>query len=120
VVVQPPQDEDERGVGGLRKRAGVYRRESSQSVKPKEEWIAVPVPDSGIPCEIVDAAREHIKENRRPSTAGRRFWELCGGIIYCGGCGRRIGQYSVLARSKKYHCHYYRCPAHNQHLEDCP
>ncbi len=27
---------------------------------------------------------------------------------------------SVMARSKKYHYHYYRCPAHNQHLEDCP
>ena len=25
-----------------------------------------------------------------------------------------------MARSKKYHYHYYRCPAHNQHLEDCP
>jgi hypothetical protein len=31
-----------------------------------------------------------------------------------------MGYYSVLARSKKYHYHYCRCPAHHQHLEDCP
>jgi hypothetical protein len=31
-----------------------------------------------------------------------------------------MGHHSLLARSKKYHYHYYRCPAHNQHLEDCP
>ena len=96
-----------------------YRKETRRSAKPKEEWIAVPVPDSGIPCEVVDAARERIKENRAPSTAGRRFWELSGGIIYCGGCGRRMGYHSVMARSKKYHYHYYRCPRRNQHLEDC-
>ena len=97
-----------------------YRKAVRRSVNPKEEWIAVPVPDSGIPREIVDAARERIKENRTPSRAGRRFWDLSGGIIYCGGCGRRMGHHSVLARSKKYHYHYYRCPGHNQHLEDCP
>ncbi len=97
-----------------------YRKATRRSIKPKEEWIAVPVPDSGIPCEVVDAARERTKENRTPSTAGRRFWELSGGIIYCGGCGRRMGHHSVMARSKKYHYHYYRCPGRNQHLEDCP
>ena len=31
-----------------------------------------------------------------------------------------MGYHGVMARSKKYHYHYYRCPAHNQHLEDCP
>jgi site-specific DNA recombinase len=98
----------------------VYRKETRRSVKFKDEWIAVPVPDSGIPREFVDTARERSKENRTPSKAGRRLWELSGGIIYCGGCDRRMGYHGVMARSKKYHHHYYRCPAHNQHLEDCP
>ena len=31
-----------------------------------------------------------------------------------------MGHHSVMVRSKKYHYHYYRCPAHNQHLEVCP
>jgi site-specific DNA recombinase len=98
----------------------VYKKQTHRPVKPKDEWIAVPVPDSGIPREIVDAARERIKQNRAPSKAGRRFWELSRGVIYCGGCDRRMGHHSVRARSKKYHYHYYRCPGHNQHLEDCP
>lgn len=34
-------------------------------LRSREEWIAVPVPDSGVPSEVVDAAREAIKDNRR-------------------------------------------------------
>lgn len=58
-----------------------YRRRATTIIKPKEEWIAVPVPDSGIPREWVDVARERIKDNRAPSSAGHRFWELSGGIF---------------------------------------
>jgi site-specific DNA recombinase len=35
-----------------------YRRQSRVTEKPRSEWIAVPVPDSGIPRELVDAARD--------------------------------------------------------------
>jgi hypothetical protein len=41
-----------------------------------------------VPREIVDVAREQIKDNRRPSSARHRFWELSGGIIRCAGCNR--------------------------------
>jgi hypothetical protein len=58
-----------------------YRRRATTIIKPKEEWIAVPVPDSGIPREWVDVARKRIKDNRAPSSAGHRFWELSGGIF---------------------------------------
>jgi site-specific DNA recombinase len=63
-----------------------YRVASRTTIKPEDEWVAVPVPESGIPREIVDAARMAIKDNRRHSSAGRRFWELSGGIIRCGVC----------------------------------
>ncbi len=53
------------------------------SVKPKEDWIAIPVPQSGIPQEWVDRAREAIRNNRRPSSASLRFWELSGGVMRC-------------------------------------
>jgi site-specific DNA recombinase len=53
-----------------------YGRKYTSYTKPKEEWIAVPVPDSGIPWEVVEAAREQIKDNRVPSSAGHRSWEL--------------------------------------------
>ncbi len=63
-----------------------YRQRTITTEKPRAEWIAVPVPDSGIPREWVDAAREAVKHNRRPSPAGLRFWELSGGLFFCGGC----------------------------------
>lgn len=97
-----------------------YSRQVKRQVKPVEECVYIPVPDSGISREVVEAARERIKNNRAPSNAGRRFWELSGGIIHCGLCGRRMAHHSVLARNKRYHYHYYRCRGHGQAGEDCP
>jgi site-specific DNA recombinase len=56
-----------------------YRKTYRWHHKPKEEWIAVPVPDSGIPRELVEAARVVVENNRKAARAGRRFWELTGG-----------------------------------------
>ena len=88
-----------------------YRRQRGATEKPREQWIAVPVPDSGIPRELIEAAREAIAENRRPSSAGSRFWELSGGLLVCGNCGRRM---TTCRRRRdtnttKYYYHY-RCP----------
>jgi site-specific DNA recombinase len=83
----------------------VYARRSTTSVKPKTEWIAVPVSDSGIPRELVDAARDAIKDNRPPASRKHRFWELAGGITRCGGCGKVMLTNTVTNRNR----HYYRC-----------
>jgi site-specific DNA recombinase len=88
-----------------------YRRQRGATEKPREQWIAVPVPDSGIPRELIEAARETIAQNRRPSSAGSRFWELSGGLLVCGNCGRRM---TTCRRRRdtnttKYYYHY-RCP----------
>jgi site-specific DNA recombinase len=88
-----------------------YRRQRGATEKPRGQWIAVPVPDSGIPRELVDAARDAITDNRKPSSAGSRFWELSGGILVCGNCGRRM---TTCRRRRdrtatKYYYHY-RCP----------
>ncbi|MGF1472404.1 MAG: recombinase family protein [Rubrobacteraceae bacterium] len=88
-----------------------YKKQVKFTRKPEDEWIYIPVPDSGIPREVVEAARERIKDNRAPSNAGRRFWELSGGVIHCAVCERKMGHHSVLARNKRYHYHYYRCRA---------
>jgi site-specific DNA recombinase len=69
----------------------VCRKKKTTTDKPRHEWIAVPVPDAGVPRELVDVARQTIKGNSRPSSAGRRVWELSGGVLHCGGCGRRNG-----------------------------
>ena len=92
-----------------------YRREARFTVKPKEEWVAVPVPYAGIPCEVVDAARAAIKDNRVPSKARRRFWELSGGILRCAECGHTTANHSVRANSGTHYHHYYYCRNHHKH-----
>jgi site-specific DNA recombinase len=92
-----------------------YRTEARFTEKPKEEWVAVPVPDSGIPREVVDAARAAIKDNRRPSNAGRRFWQLSGGILRCGICLMGMETQSVKAHSGERYFHYYACRTRHKH-----
>jgi hypothetical protein len=45
------------------KTPGNFKRKYQPIDKPPEEWIGVPVPDSGIPLELVDAARAKIGKN---------------------------------------------------------
>jgi hypothetical protein len=99
-----------------------YRRRSATVLKPRGEWIAVPVPDSGIPREWVDATREAIRDNWRPSSNGRRFWELSGRILFCGGCGRSVTTAAIRGnggRSERLYF-YYRCHScHNEGSSAC-
>src|SRR5215210_4718691 len=92
-----------------------YRREARFTDKPKEERLHVPVPYAGIPREMVDAAREAIKDNRRPSNAGRRFWQLSGGILRCGICGMGMETQSVKAPSGAHYYYYYACRTRHKH-----
>jgi hypothetical protein len=71
----------------------------------REDWIAVPVPDAGVPREWVDAARAAIRDNVRPSRADERSWELKG-ILFCP-CGCRMVPYNSRRGGKHYH--YYAC-----------
>jgi hypothetical protein len=97
-----------------------YRKTYRWYHKPKEEWIPVPVPASGIPRELVEAARAAIKHNRRPARAGRRFWELTGGVAYCGECGQGVcATHSVkVKRGRSYAYDYYRCALRNKYGHD--
>src|SRR3954453_22573226 len=64
-----------------------YRKVTILAYRPLEEWIAVPVPNAGVPREVVEAAREGIKDNAKPSAAGERSWELSAGVWRCSVCG---------------------------------
>jgi site-specific DNA recombinase len=99
----------ERGPEGL-----VYRRRSKSTEKPREQWVAVPIPDAGIPCDWVNAAREAIKDNRPISSAGRRLWPLSGGVFLCGGCGRRMFPNGSGGHNGRSYV-YYRCPKRIAH-----
>ena len=52
-----------------------YRKVQKISEKPRGEWIAVPVPDSGVPRSLVDLARDRIKDNIAPKKVASKFWE---------------------------------------------
>lgn len=79
--------------------------------KAPEHWIANVVPDSGIPREWVDAARERVAGNVRTSNAGRRVWELKG-LLYCP-CGVRMTAFDNHSRNPERRF-YYVCSRHRR------
>jgi site-specific DNA recombinase len=86
-----------------------YKKRAKTTWRPEAKWIAVPVPDSGIPRESIDMARETIKDNVKYSQNNRRPWELSGGIVRCGECGWAMTTHSVWGPKSKHVNHYYRC-----------
>jgi hypothetical protein len=52
----------------------VYRKRHKRIARPEEEWLYVPVPNSGVPREWVDAAREAIKVLQRRTTLLGALW----------------------------------------------
>ena len=75
--------------------------------RPEEEWIAVPVPDSGILREWVDLARETIADNVKFSQNNNRPWELSGGIARCAECRWAMRAHSVQSAKSTHVNHYY-------------
>jgi site-specific DNA recombinase len=98
-----------------------YSWKQNVQEKPRRDWVAVPVPDSDVPREHVDAAREAIKDNVRPPDDGYRYWELAG-IMVCGVCGCRMSKTRrTKGRNYEGYYHYYLCPARVQKGKDaCP
>jgi site-specific DNA recombinase len=82
-----------------------YKRAKRSVPAAREDRVAVPVPDAGIPKEWVLAAREAIKDNVWTSRAGDRVWELAGGVLRCAECGRAMSVNYIRARDRG----YYRC-----------
>jgi len=98
-----------------------YKWRQKITKKPRSEWIAVPVPDAGVPREHVEAAREAVKDNRRPSKSGDRFWPLSAGLLRCGGCGRSMATARSRSKPKYDYLNYYRCYGRlNKGPEACP
>ena len=83
-----------------------YKRRVKYTPRPQAEWIAVPAPDAGVPREWVDAARAAIKGNHKHSNAGRRSWELSGGIMRCGECGHAMVTHTVANKGRPMYFYY--------------
>jgi site-specific DNA recombinase len=88
----------------------LYRQRIKAQVRDRKQWLAVPVPDSGLPRELVDAARAAIENNRKTPRSGQKAWELSGNLLRCAECG--YGMQPKITRgsgkSKKV-LFYYRC-----------
>jgi site-specific DNA recombinase len=88
------------GEGGRR-----YRKKRTFKWRPKEEWIAIPVP-AYLPRELMDRARALVGSGRaRERKHLAREWELRG-MMRCG-CGWKMG--TRTAESKGHLFHYYVC-----------
>jgi len=84
-----------------------YRWRKTRKTNPRHQWIAIPVPDAGIPLEVVETAREMLRYNEQPKMAGQRFWEIPGRTVRCGGCGNTMLTYTSGAGGHVYT--YYKC-----------
>ena len=85
-----------------------YRWRHSVKRNPREQWIAIPVPDAGVSRELFETAKNMARHNRskKPRT-GRRFFELSGEVFRCAGCGCVMMYYASLVNGKLYS--YYKC-----------
>jgi hypothetical protein len=81
-------------------RGRVYKKKTKRTQKDRSEWIAIPVPDAGIPREVVESARRALEQNKASSRADGRVWELSAGIFRCGHCGRAMASHATFYRRK--------------------
>jgi hypothetical protein len=97
-------------LGRERRPDGTYRDVRKHTEKPRAEWIALPVPDAGIPREVAERARRNGELRLPASKADRRLWELSGGFVVCAECGRRLSGHTVAPKGRKRGpYHYYIC-----------
>jgi site-specific DNA recombinase len=96
-----------------------YRQRIKSEVRDREQWLAVPVPDSGLPRALVDAARATVENNRRPPRSGYRSWELSG-LLRCSRCGYMMNTETTSGgRSRGRLYFYYRCGGCYRSKNDC-
>lgn len=88
-------------------------RKRKHKLTPQDEWIAVPVPDSGIPHEIIDRARENLTKNYRPRAKAQHYYELKG-LVFCEECGLRMTTYTADGYR------YYICQKRRKYKPDDP
>lgn len=113
------------GVWWYNRRENVHARSGKKvREKPRSEWIAVPVPDAGVPRKTAEAAREAVSANERSSRSRVREYELTQGILRCGHCGGAFNAHHSTALknttypSRKKPRPYYRCPRYRKKSRD--
>jgi site-specific DNA recombinase len=94
------------GNGGRR-----YRKRKTIKSRPKDEWIAVPVP-AYLPRGLVDRARPTMENNKGTERKYlAREWELRG-LMRCS-CGSTMGTHTTQPHGGRIY-HYYKCKRRSQ------
>jgi len=95
------------GNGGRR-----YRKRKTVQRRPREEWLAIPVPASDrLPRELVDQARATMEANKGAERKHlAREWELRG-LVRCS-CGRKMQ--TKTTNPPGYTYYYYVCSRRNE------
>ena len=88
---------------------GRYRDVRKHGEKPREEWLALPTPEAGVPREVAERARRNVELRFSPPKKGRRFWGLSGGVLRCAECGRAMAGHTVAPKGRRPY-YYYVCP----------
>jgi site-specific DNA recombinase len=90
----------------MRRNYGHGRTKFTVDHNPSEEWIAIPVPDSGVPPEWVLAARERVANNVRWSKSTSPMVRLRGRIR----CACGYSMTNIKSDSRR----YYVCSQHRK------
>ena len=93
-----------------RRKAGTVRRLTGRAVRPREEWIELPVP-AIVEATVFARAQRRRAENRRFSPRKTADPTLLQGLCVCAECGYTIGRNSGNSGKGSYgkRIHYYRC-----------
>jgi hypothetical protein len=114
---------DWRTLGRERRPDGTYRDVRKHAEKPREEWIALPVPDAGVPREVAERARRNTELRLPAPKANRRLWELSGGLAACAECGRAMVGHTVAPKVRNrgpYHYYLWTRKGEEKGRSGCP
>ena len=90
----------------LRRRGGFSSRSSANRERPREEWIAIPVPAIVSP-ETFALAQERLQQNKLFASRHTKEPTLLQGILICQVCG--YAYYRTSTRTSARKLYYYRC-----------
>ena len=86
----------------FRIKAQTKNRKSSTAVRPKEEWVTVPVP-ALVTVDLFEAVQRKLRRNADLARRNTKREYLLSGLLYCSKCGGRMGGHTIHGIP------YYRC-----------
>jgi site-specific DNA recombinase len=90
----------------LRQKGGFSPRCNSSRVRPREEWIEIPVP-AIVSNETFEQAHQLLERNKQLSRRNTKNPTLLQGLLVCTDCGYSL--YKSSTRTSKRKIFYYRC-----------